>query len=145
LLDAIEGALDLASDAEMLRFRCKRSANHEKTLCRLFDQIGKCRRFIQTYVKDVNFCKSSPSCMLFFELIHESSGIRSIKNIGGDTKNVIEDYRQMLKKLRDDFVSEAIVNVEIDVSRILVEVESISESIKGLGIRHAICINNAAV
>ncbi len=57
-----------------------------------------------------------------------------MKNIVKDTKTVIDKYQQALKKLRDDFLSEVIVTVHMNVFRIIAEVESITDGIKDLGL-----------
>jgi len=57
-----------------------------------------------------------------------------VKNIVKDTKTVIDKYQQALKKLRDDFLSEVIVTVHMNVFRIIAEVESITDGIKDLGL-----------
>jgi len=57
-----------------------------------------------------------------------------LKNIVNDKKAVIDKYRQALKTLRDDFLSEVIVTVDMNVFRIITEVASIAEGIKDLGV-----------
>jgi len=49
-----------------------------------------------------------------------------------DGKTAVENFRQMLRKLREDFVSEVIVTVEMNVFRIIAEVESIGENVRAL-------------
>lgn len=79
LLDAIDQTLDLAPDADSLRMCCESSKNHQKTLLRMLEQISECGYFIQSYVKDVNFCKSFIrvtlvhilSCRLFREALYQ--------------------------------------------------------------------------
>ena len=61
-------------------------------------------------------------------------GKRMLKNIVNDKKTVIDKYRQALKTLRDDFLSEVIVTVDMNVFRIITEVASIAEGIKDLGV-----------
>jgi hypothetical protein len=61
------------------------------------------------------------------------AGKRLLKNLVTDGKTVIENFRQVLRKLRDDFVSDAIVTVAANVFRILAEVESIGKDIKEVG------------
>jgi len=61
------------------------------------------------------------------------SGKRLLKNLGSDGKTVIENFRQVLKKLRDDIISDVIVSVETNVFRILAPMESIRKDIKDLG------------
>ena len=56
-----------------------------------------------------------------------------LKNLVGDGKTVIEKFRQVLKRLRDDFISDVIVSVETNVFRNLSEVESIRKDIKDVG------------
>lgn len=65
----MEHALDLAPDADTLNLRCKLSKNHEKTLILMMDQISECGRFVQSYVKDVNFCTSFISFKVYNVLI----------------------------------------------------------------------------
>jgi hypothetical protein len=56
-------------------------------------------------------------------------GKRLLKNLVGDGQTMIENFRQVLKKLRDDFISDVIVSVETNVFRILAAVESIRKDI----------------
>jgi len=57
-----------------------------------------------------------------------------MKRILNDGRTVVDKYRQTLRNLRVDFLSETIMNVEGNVIRILAEVETINESIKELGV-----------
>ena len=124
LLDEIEVALDLTPGRRHIKITLPR---HEKTLARLLEQTGVCRHFIQSYVNDVNFCMTK-GCKLI-----GLSGKRLLKNLGSDGKTVIENFRQVLKKLRDDIISDVIVSVETNVFRILAPMESIRKDIKDLG------------
>jgi hypothetical protein len=60
----------------------------------------------------------------------DHSGKRLLINLVKDGKTAIENFRLILKKLRDDFVSDVIIAVETNVFRIAAEVESISENVK---------------
>jgi CRISPR/Cas system-associated protein endoribonuclease Cas2 len=53
-----------------------------------------------------------------------------MKNLVSDGQTAIENFRQMLRKFRDDFVSDVIVTVQTNVFRILAEVESIEKDVK---------------
>lgn len=57
-----------------------------------------------------------------------------MKNMTSNGKAVVEKFRETLEKLRDNFLSEVIVAVEINVFRMLAELESITGVIKGLGV-----------
>jgi predicted transcriptional regulator len=132
LLDDIEVALDLTPDADTMRPRCQKSDRHEKTLSRLLEHLTECGHFIQSYVEDVNF----GSCHLFStrpQVLINRSAKRMLKNLVNDGKTVIQNFRQILKKLRDDFVSDVIVAVETNVFRILADVVSIGENVRLLG------------
>lgn len=61
------------------------------------------------------------------------SGKRLLKNFITDGKTVVENFRQALRKLREDFISDAIVTVATNVFHILAEVESIGKDIKEVG------------
>jgi len=70
LLDAMEQALHLAPETELLdvarlRSSCERSANRRKTVMHMMAQISECGHFIQSYVKDVNFCVHIFSFILY--------------------------------------------------------------------------------
>ena len=52
----------------------------------------------------------------------------------------IENYREILKKLRDDIRSEVVVTAEVNVFRILSEMESITAFMKELSLRRVINI-----
>lgn len=123
LLDAMDQALNLAQDGETLRLRCGRSDNHKKTLKCLIDLITECGYFIQSYLKDVNFCVYSLHFVLPSVLKRHVLGKRFMKNVLSNGNITVENYRESLKNLRDDFVSEAIVNVESNVFRIIEKVE----------------------
>ena len=131
LLDEIGVALDLAPDADTLKSRCQKSDHHEKTLTRLLQQVSECGQFIQSYVKDVSFGTWPPHAQRC-KLIH-SSGNRLLRNLVSDGKTVVDNFRQMLRKLREDFVSEVILAVETNIFRVLAEVEFISENVRVLG------------
>jgi len=133
LLDEIDVALDLAPDEDTLRSRCEKSDHHKKTLTRLLEQITECGHFIQSYVKDVNFgtCFSHSAHTRFQRINH--SGNRLLKHFVSNGKTVVDNFRRMLRKLREDFVSEVIVNVETDIFRIIEEVESIDEDVRAVG------------
>ena len=53
-----------------------------------------------------------------------------LKNLLGNGKTAVENFRQVLKTLRDDFLSDVIITVEVNVIRILAEVEFISKDVK---------------
>src|SRR6266545_5835072 len=129
----MEQALDLTPDADTLKLRCKLSKNHEKTLVLMMHQISECGRFVQSYAKDVNFCMSFISFKVDNGLIR-SLGKRFIKNMASNEKKIVVNFQETLMKLRHNFLSEVIVTVEINVFRILAELESITEVIKGLGV-----------
>ena len=81
---------------------------------------------------------SASVCGKFFSWIQRRklsvrSGKRLLKNLVSDGKTAVENFRQMLKKLRDDFLSEVIVSIETNVFRVVAEVESIGENVKALG------------
>jgi hypothetical protein len=56
-----------------------------------------------------------------------------MKNLVSDGKTVVDNYRQTLVKLRDDFLGEVIVAVEINVFRVLAEMKEVNENIQGIG------------
>src|SRR5260221_12730108 len=57
-------------------------------------------------------------------------GKRLLKNLVIDGKTVVVNFRQMLRKLREDFVSEVIFTVETNIFRVLAGVGSISENVR---------------
>lgn len=59
-----------------------------------------------------------------------------MKNVLRDGKAIVDDYRQALEKLRDDFLREVIITVEINVFRILAETREVSQNIIGMGRHH---------
>ena len=64
-----------------------------------------------------------------------------MKNLVSDGKTVVDNYRQALGKLRDDFLGEVIVTVEINVFRILAEMKEVNENIQGIGENHIFKLN----
>ena len=62
--------------------------------------------------------------------LFDHSGKRLIKNVLKDGKTIVDNYRQKLEKLRDDFLREVIVTVETNVFRILAEVTCLGQNIK---------------
>jgi len=48
-------------------------------------------------------------------------------------KTVLDNFRQVLKKLRKDFLSDVIIIVEANIIRILAEAEFIGESVRAVG------------
>ncbi len=53
-----------------------------------------------------------------------------MKNVLSDGKTVVDNYRQTLEKLCNDFLQKVIVTVEINVFCILAEVKSLDENLK---------------
>src|SRR5258705_2651959 len=60
-------------------------------------------------------------------------GKRLLKFLVINGKTTVENFQQMLRKLRKDFISDVIVNVETNVFRILAEMGSIHENVRALG------------
>jgi hypothetical protein len=102
------------------------------------DVIIECGYFIQSYAKDVNFC-------VYLSRSHSRAnviylGTRLLKNLPGNKVDVIAKFRERLKKLHDAFIDETIVNVDINVLRILGQVGSISERFEEHGMTYVIAI-----
>ena len=57
-----------------------------------------------------------------------------MKNFAGGGRKAVENYRHTLQKLREDFLSYVIVNVEETVIRTLAAVETIRQDVKDLGL-----------
>jgi hypothetical protein len=66
------------------------------------------------------------------------AGKRLMKNLVSDGKTVVDNYRQKLGQLRDKFLGEVIVTVEINVFRILAEMKEVNENIQGIGEYHVL-------
>ena len=136
LLDEIRQSLPLAPDDEpldtaKLRSRCEQSRNRKKTVEQLIDLITACGLFIQSYAEDVKLC-------MWLLLSHSVAnmmcqGKRLAKNLISNKAEDIATFRQQLRKLHDAFIDETIVDVDINVQRILANVESIGERLEDHG------------
>jgi hypothetical protein len=59
-----------------------------------------------------------------------------MKGLVSDKRSHVDNYRQKLEKLRDDFLREVLVTVEINVFRVLAEVSEVNKNIKVLSMHH---------
>ena len=67
-------------------------------------------------------------------LIRDHLGKRFLKNIVGNQMGVVKTYQERLKKLREDFLSDVIVSIDITVIHTLEEVVSISKRLEDHGL-----------
>jgi hypothetical protein len=67
------------------------------------------------------------------------AGKRLVKSLPSNKKDVIASFREQLKKLHDAFIDETIVNVDINVLRILGQVQSIGEHLEEHGLYYFCC------
>lgn len=67
-------------------------------------------------------------------LICDRLGKRFVKNIVSNQKSAVKTYQERLKKLREDFLSDVIVSIDITVLHTHAEVVSISKRLEEHGL-----------
>jgi len=55
-----------------------------------------------------------------------------MKNVLSDGKTVVDNFGQVLKKLREDFLSDVIITVEANIIRLGKDIKEVKEKVDGI-------------
>jgi hypothetical protein len=111
----------------------KPQSEQARILTLMLQHVCSCCDFIQSYIKDSQFCTSSSSAasLAFVNMVF--SGKRTLKNIVGGPEGKIKELSDILVKLRKAFLDQATISTEITAFQILDELEKISTQVSDAG------------
>ncbi len=124
LLEAMHEAFDFANQEDAFK-AIWRESRQAQILTLMLQHVCNCCDFIQSYARNPQFCTYS-SPISVGRCKHANSGMRTLKNIGSQVNNQIEDFRTTLLELRKAFLDQGIITTEITALQILDDVGIIS-------------------
>ena len=130
LLQAMHDAFDFAHHEDTLK-TIKPQSEQARILTLMLQDVCSCCDFIESYLKDSQFCTSSSSVSLAI-VNTEFSGKRTLKNISGGPDEKIKELSDVLVKRRKAFLDQATISTEITAFQILDDVANISTQLQYL-------------
>ncbi len=100
-------------------------------LALMLRDVCSCSDFIQSYMKDSQFCTLSLSASLANSNM-QFSVMRMLKNMGSGVEEKIRDLSTALVEHRRAFLDHAVITTEITAFQILNEVGNISAKVDGI-------------
>ena len=121
-------AFDFAHHEDTLK-SVKPQSEQARILTFMLQDVCSCCDFIQSYAKDSQFCRSSPSTSLAF-VNTLLTGKRTLKNIAGGPEGKIKELSDVLVGRRKAFLEQATISTEITAFQILDDVANISTQLQ---------------
>lgn len=139
LFEAILNALRLTPgheslNATELRFLCEQSEKRREAVNRMMDLVTECGYFIQSCMKDIDFCESRSRWIPYQSANSTYPGKGLERGLAiEEIKNPVSKFREQLKQIHDAFINDGdTVNVDVNI-RTLEKVDSMANRLEDHG------------